>query len=87
MSSYVDLVGFTHAVAVNLFNLTTDVLYFVDKVENCLIVPIKITSGLGGPLRSYLLDNVEHFFETEAILPNIVSIRSLRYVSQFSRQY
>jgi hypothetical protein len=40
----------------------------VDKIENRFVVPIKITSDLSGRLRSHLLDDVEHFFEAEAML-------------------
>jgi len=67
-SSHVDLVGFTYVVEVKLVHITTHVLDFVDEVENRFVVPIKVTSDLNGRLRSYLLDDVEHLFECEAML-------------------
>jgi len=40
----------------------------VNVVENSLVVSIKVTSDLSGRLRSYLLDDIEHLFKTEAML-------------------
>jgi len=40
----------------------------VNVVENSLVVSIKVTSDLSSRLRSHLLDDVEHLFETEAML-------------------
>lgn len=40
----------------------------MDVVEDGFVVSIKVTSDLSRPLKSHLLDDVEHLFETEAML-------------------
>lgn len=40
----------------------------MNVVENSLVVSIRITSDLSGRLRLHLLDDIEHLFETEAML-------------------
>jgi len=64
----VDLVSLAHAVEVEFVDITAHVLHFVNVVENSLVVSIKVTSDLSGRLRSHLLDDIEHLFETKAML-------------------
>jgi len=66
--SDVDFVGFAHVVEIEFFEITARFLDFVDKVENEFVVTVEITSDLSGQLRSHLLDDVEHLFESEAVL-------------------
>jgi hypothetical protein len=57
-----------YIVEVELVDFTTHVLDFVDEVKDGFVITIKITSDLSGRLRSHLLDDVEHLFESEAML-------------------
>jgi hypothetical protein len=74
----VDLVSFAHVVEVEFVDITAHVLHFVNVVENSLVVSLKATSDLSGRLRSHLLDDIEHLFETKAMLAENVFVRSLK---------